>query len=191
MNQRNLVKRIGHALNESQETQSQQQGAFGAGDEGERELRERLEEVIKGIREGEAEVKLDTRGSEVRLTARTCAQEAHTRPQAILTVSLPSSFTIQFVLDSLDDGSGPFLASQLITPLLGLSTSLVGLLKEESSAQPDLLAKVQDALDATGTAEYNQEGRACNTLLRNGGGGMMQRWAQRSRRGQKAKELGE
>jgi hypothetical protein len=75
--------------------------------------------------------------------------------------------------------------------LLGLSTSLVGLLKEASSAQPALISKVQDALDASGTAEYNQEGRACNTLLRNGGGSMMKRWAQKSRKGHKAKDLGE
>ncbi|ORY48420.1 hypothetical protein BCR35DRAFT_336132 [Leucosporidium creatinivorum] len=172
VNERNLKRRIGQALDESQETQSQQQGAFGVGEEGEKELRERVEEVLKGIREGEAKVELDRRGSE-----------------AILTVSLPSSFTIQFPLDSLEAGSGPFLASQLVTPLLGLSASLVGLLKEESSAQPALASKVQDALDASGTAEYNQEGRSCNTLLRNGGGSMMKRWAQKSRRGQKAKDL--
>lgn len=111
--------------------------------------------------------------------------------QSTLSITLPGAFTVHFQLDPLERESAAILSTQLITPLLGLSASLLGLLKDEISDPSALVAKVQGAIDGSGTAEYNQEGRACNTLFRIGGSSMLKRWTEKSARGSKAKELSE
>lgn len=95
------------------------------------------------------------------------------------------------MLDPLERESAAVLSAQLITPLLGLSASLLGLLKDEFADASTLVAKVQGAIDGSGTSEYNQSGRACNTLFRIGGSSMLKRWAEKAKKGPRAKEFSE
>lgn len=83
-----------------------------------------------------------------------------------------------------------FILAQLVKPLLGLSSSLLGLLKSAASDKASLASQLESAIDRDGAADFRQEGRACNRLFQGGASSMLRRWEQVSSKGPKARNLG-
>lgn len=95
-----------------------------------------------------------------------------------------------FDLDQLAGNLTSFILVQLVKPLLGLSSSLLGLLKSAASDKASLASQLESAIDRDGGADFRQEGRACNQLFQGGASTMLRRWEQVSSKGPKAKNLG-
>ncbi|KAK4058343.1 hypothetical protein OIO90_000501 [Microbotryomycetes sp. JL221] len=101
----------------------------------------------------------------------------------LLQVRLSSGVAIQFSLDSMESMGAACLSAHLIVPLLGVSSALLGLLKDLVKAKDSLRQQVEDAVDASATVERSTGGRACKVFFGAGGGSVMRRWSERKQRG--------
>ncbi|GAA5934892.1 hypothetical protein JCM3775_001668 [Rhodotorula graminis] len=172
---RQLNRRLEDALatlNAQIQSQTQSQGIMvGIGDEGERLLRESVDALVAAVADGSATVDI-----------------SHEAFEHIVSVTVPSSFTVRFLTTSLEHQSSPALAAHLVAPLLGVCSSLLALLRDASTDDADLLRRVETAIDGSGTAERMQEGRAARRFMGVGGPALLGRWVQRSL-GAKEKDL--
>ncbi|GAA5984933.1 hypothetical protein JCM5350_000067 [Sporobolomyces pararoseus] len=160
---RQLNRRIDDAISSSSpETQNESIGVMaGAGREGE-ELAERvLEELVDGVRSGRAKAVFK--------------EEAF---EQFIDITLPSETVFRFVLFKLETESAQILASHLIQPLLGTSTALLSLLRQDTPLEKELVAKLEPAIDSSGRAERLSQGKNCSTFFRVGGAGLLKRWEQ-------------
>ncbi|GAA5840929.1 hypothetical protein JCM9279_001263 [Rhodotorula babjevae] len=168
---RQLNRRLEDALG-TLNSQSQSQGIMvGIGDDGERLLRESVDALVSAVVDGSATVEI-----------------SHEAFEHIVSITVPSSFTLRFLTTSLEHQSSPALASHLVTPLLGVCSSLLALLRDTSTDDSDLLRRVETAVDGSGQAERMQEGRAARRFIGVGGPALLGRWVQRSL-GAKEKDL--
>ncbi|GAA5950105.1 hypothetical protein JCM3765_004198 [Sporobolomyces pararoseus] len=158
-----LNRRIDDAVaSSSSETQSESIGMMaGVGRDGE-ELAERvLEELVDGVRSARAKVIFKEEGFE-----------------QFIDISLPSETVFRFVLFKLETESAQILASHLIQPLIGTSTALLSLLRQDTPQENDLIAKLEPAIDSSGRAERLSQGKNCSTFFKVGGAGLLKRWEQ-------------
>ncbi|KWU43376.1 hypothetical protein RHOSPDRAFT_35125 [Rhodotorula sp. JG-1b] len=173
LNSRQTNRRFEDALlasKESGETQSQSQTQsqdvmVGIGAEGEKLLHTLVEDLVGSVTSG---------------TAR--ARMTHAAFEDIVYLTTPSGLEIRFLTTSLETASAATLASHLVSPLLGICSGLLSLLREDSADQEDTLAtlykRIEGAIDASGTAERIKEGRAAETFARVGGPALLGRWIQ-------------
>ncbi|GAA5910322.1 hypothetical protein JCM8208_006007 [Rhodotorula glutinis] len=172
---RQLNRRLEDALgtlNAQSQSQTQSEGIMvGIGDEGERLLRESVAALVAAVADGSATVEI-----------------SHEAFEHIVSITVPSSFTLRFLTTSLEHQSSPALAAHLVTPLLGVCSSLLALLRDASTDDADLLRRVETAIDGSGQAERMQEGRAARRFMGVGGPALLGRWVQRSL-GAKEKDL--
>ncbi|GAA5950176.1 hypothetical protein JCM3765_004228 [Sporobolomyces pararoseus] len=160
---RQLNRRIDDAVaSSSSETQSESIGMMaGVGREGE-ELAERVsEELADGVRSGRAKVIFKEEGFE-----------------QFIDITLPSETVFRFVLFKLETESAQILASHLIQPLIGTSTALLSLLRQDTPQEKELIAKLEPAIDSLGRAERLSQGKNCSTFFKVGGAGLLKRWEQ-------------
>ncbi|GAA5876359.1 hypothetical protein JCM1840_006001 [Sporobolomyces johnsonii] len=163
LDRRQLGRRVEDALNSSAQTQSQSQGVIaGVGQDGEALLQDSVDQLLDAVRTGQAKAEM--------------VNEAF---QHLLSITVPGSFTIRFLMMSLEQQSAAALASHLISPLLGVSSALLALLREVIRDEETLLKRVESAVDASGRAERLSAGRACLTWFRVGGAALLGRWTQR------------
>ncbi|GAA5918976.1 hypothetical protein JCM1841_002669 [Sporobolomyces salmonicolor] len=163
LNRRQLGRRVDDALNSSAQTQSQSQGVIaGIGEDGEKLLQDSVHLLLEAVRSGQAKAEL--------------VNEAF---EHILSITVPGRFTIRFLMMSLEQQSAAALASHLISPLLGVSSGLLALLREAIPDEETLLNRVESVADASGRAERLSAGRACRTWFRVGGAALLGRWTQR------------
>ena len=193
---RQLNRRLEDALgtlNAQSQSQTQGEGVMvGIGDEGERLLRESVDALITAVADGSARVDISHEAFEVRRSLPEPAADSQADPfpplQHIVSVTVPSSFTMRFLTTSLEHQSSAALAAHLVTPLLGVCSSLLALLRDASTDDADLLRRVETAIDGSGQAERMQEGRAARRFMGVGGPALLGRWLQRSL-GAKEKDL--
>ncbi|BGP38780.1 hypothetical protein JCM10450v2_002734 [Rhodotorula kratochvilovae] len=173
LTQRQVNRRVEDALGTlASEGGSQSQGVMvGIGEDGERLLQESVDALIGAVSDGSARVAI-----------------SHEAFEHIISISLPGSFTMRFLASSLEHQSASALASHLVTPLLGVCSSLLALLREQSTDDAALLQRVEKAIDGSGTAERMDEGRAGRRFMSVGGPALLGRWVQRSL-GAKEKDL--
>ncbi|GAA5966006.1 hypothetical protein JCM8115_004796 [Rhodotorula mucilaginosa] len=173
LNSRQTNRRFEDALLASKaagETQSQSQTQsqdvmVGIGAEGEKLLQTLVEELVGSVTSGTAKGRI-----------------THAAFEDIVYLTTPSGLEIRFLTTSLETASAATLASHLVSPLLGICSGLLSLLREDSADQEDTLAtlykRIEGAIDASGTAERIKEGRAAETFARVGGPALLGRWIQ-------------
>ncbi|KAM0753370.1 hypothetical protein T439DRAFT_379061 [Meredithblackwellia eburnea MCA 4105] len=156
---RQLIRRFGDAFLDSQDTQSQYSvGAFtGVGEEGEKQLKDGLDQLTSAVSQGNASVVVE-----------------HAAYEHIISITTPQ-FTFKFVTDSLESLASSALSQHLLTPLLGLSSALLSLVDGLPVSENGSL---EAAIDSSARAERLKEGRACQTFFTVGSSALA-RWIQR------------
>ncbi|GAA5915553.1 uncharacterized protein JCM6883_000291, partial [Sporobolomyces salmoneus] len=92
---------------------------------------------------------------------------------------LSPSHSGSFCLPYPSEGSrSSVIASHLIQPLLGTSSALLSLLRQDTPDEKELIGKLEPAIDSSGRAERLSPGRNCSTFFRVGGAGLLKRWEQ-------------
>ncbi|BGP14755.1 hypothetical protein JCM10213_004306 [Rhodosporidiobolus nylandii] len=159
LNRRQLVRRVGDALSSS----GVQGGAeVGIGEDGERLLQESIEKLLGAISDGTAKAEL--------------LNEAF---EHFITVSVPG-FTIRFMTTSLEQRSASVLAAHLLNPLLGVTSSLLAVLRDVVGDDDALHKRIASAVDSSGQAERYKEGNSVKRWTEIGGAGLVTRWVQRT-----------
>ncbi|GAA5885284.1 hypothetical protein JCM16303_005986 [Sporobolomyces ruberrimus] len=163
LNGRQLNRRIDDAVASSpSDTQAESIGVMaGVGDEGEELVVSVLEELVDAVKSGRARAELREEGFE-----------------QFVDVTLPSETVFRFVLFKLETESAQVLASHLIQPLLGTSSALLSLLRQDTTNEEALVAKLEPAIDSSGRAERLSQGKNCSIFFRVGGAGLLKRWEQ-------------
>ncbi|BGO96997.1 hypothetical protein NBRC10513v2_002515 [Rhodotorula toruloides] len=169
LNRRQTNKRLGDALRANADSQSDV--ALGIGEEGERVLQESVEALLSAVSSGTAK-----------------AEISHEAFEHFIKVSVPDRFTVEFLTISLENRSASILAAHLVTPLLGVCSSLLALLRDASTDDEALLKRIESAVDSSGKAERMDEGRSMTRFMGLGGPALLGRWTQRSL-GAKEKDL--
>ncbi|KAM0788314.1 hypothetical protein ACM66B_001457 [Microbotryomycetes sp. NB124-2] len=167
LDQRQLVHRVRTSLQESQDSQSQSQyGVVGYNADGEHAVRSIAQDIMHEVASGAAAITFTQKGY-----------------NNTLHVTLTTGLTMQFVLDGMDDKAAACLSTHLVIPLLGLSSALLGLLKDMINDKDEFTKQIEDAVDSSGSIERSTGGRACKTFFKNGGGSVLRRWCERRQRG--------
>ncbi|KAK4051912.1 hypothetical protein OIV83_002617 [Microbotryomycetes sp. JL201] len=167
LDQRALTHRVRTSLQESQDSQSQSQyGPVGYNADGELVVRAITSDMMAEVASGTAAVSFSQKGF-----------------YNTLHVTLSTGLALHFELDSMEDKAAACLATQLVVPLLGLSSALLGLLKDLIADKDELCKQIEDAVDASGSVERNTGGRACKTFFKVGGASILRRWSERKQRG--------
>ncbi|BGP30881.1 hypothetical protein JCM10296v2_002640 [Rhodotorula toruloides] len=169
LNRRQTNKRLGDALRVNADSQSDV--ALGIGEEGERVLQESVEALLSAVSSGTAK-----------------AEISHEAFEHFIKITIPDRFTVEFLTISLENRSASILASHLVTPLLGVCSSLLALLRDASTDDEALLKRIESAVDSSGKAERMDEGRSMTRFMGLGGPALLGRWTQRSL-GAKDKDL--
>ncbi|BGO90404.1 hypothetical protein NBRC10512_004111 [Rhodotorula toruloides] len=169
LNRRQTNKRLGDALRANADSQSDV--ALGIGEEGELLLQESVENLLSAVSSGTAK-----------------AEISHEAFEHFIKITIPDRFTVDFLTISLENRSASILASHLVTPLLGVCSSLLALLRDASTDDEALLKRIESAVDSSGKAERMDEGRSMTRFMGLGGPALLGRWTQRSL-GAKEKDL--
>lgn len=91
--------------------------------------------------------------------------------QHIVTITLPGSFSFRFICDPLHTAAAACISTHLLVPLLGISSSLLSMVKEEDTKA------LSEAVDASAKAKRLKEGRATRIFF-DVGATAMGRWVQ-------------
>ncbi|BGP23568.1 hypothetical protein Rt10032_c02g0697 [Rhodotorula toruloides] len=169
LNRRQMNKRLGDALRANVDSQSDV--ALGIGEDGDRLLHESVEALLSAVSNGTAKAEL-----------------SHEAFEHFIKITVPDRFTVEFLTISLENRSASILAAHLVTPLLGVCSSLLALLRDASTDDDALLKRIESAVDSSGKAERMDEGRSMTRFMGLGGPALLGRWTQRSL-GAKEKDL--
>ncbi|GAA5878426.1 hypothetical protein JCM8547_003597 [Rhodosporidiobolus lusitaniae] len=134
----------------------------GIGEDGERLRDETVKKLVEAVEGGKAKAKMVEEGYET-----------------LVTFLLPSGLSFEFICDSLDRRSAGVLATHLIMPLLGVTSSLLGLLSAAGDEEA-LCRNIEAAVDSSGRVERKDEGRAATRFMQVGGSSLVTRWLQNS-----------
>ncbi|GAA5975691.1 hypothetical protein JCM10908_005245 [Rhodotorula pacifica] len=164
LNSRQTNRRFEDALAASADTQSQSQSQdvmVGIGQEGEKVLHDLVEELLTSVASGIAKGRI-----------------SHEAFEHLITLTTPSGHVVRFLTTSLEIASAAALAAHLVSPLLGICSGLLSLLREHSEDDATLHKRIESAVDASGSAERIKEGRAAETFDKVGGPALLGRWVQ-------------
>lgn len=100
--------------------------------------------------------------------------------QHLVAITTPSGLVVRFLTTSLETASAAALAAHLVSPLLGVCSGLLSLLREHSDDDSALCRRIEGAIDASGNAERIRDGRSAETFAKVGGPALLGRWIQRS-----------
>ncbi|POY76828.1 hypothetical protein BMF94_0080 [Rhodotorula taiwanensis] len=98
----------------------------------------------------------------------------------LVAITTPSGLVVRFLTTSLETASAAALAAHLVSPLLGVCSGLLSLLREHSDDDSALCRRIEGAIDASGNAERIRDGRSAETFAKVGGPALLGRWIQRS-----------